>query len=58
MVYYTRNVIGTRGGKEPIPEIFQSGRCISMIDATEIDKVTFSMYSASEGNTTNETGKM
>jgi hypothetical protein len=25
MVYYTKNVIGTGGGKEPIPELFQGG---------------------------------
>ena len=25
MVYYTKNVIGMRGGKEPIPELFHGG---------------------------------
>jgi hypothetical protein len=31
MVYYTKNVIGMRGGKEPIPELFQDGNAFDAL---------------------------
>jgi len=48
MVYYTKNVIGMRGGKEPIPEHFQGlaglTGCGGIVDMDQIQNSTELQY--------------